>query len=80
MQFTDWSVQARTEFAIYHSSLDCPVRKLSYCPQRHVFFKKHSLKIPQRFYANILPVGNDYNSCIHFLLTTFASAILSCLT
>jgi len=24
--------------AIYHSSLDCPVRKLPYCPQRHVLF------------------------------------------
>jgi len=45
MQFTDWLVQARTEYGpqlrtIYHSSLYCPVRKLSYCPQSHVLFVK----------------------------------------
>ena len=43
MQFTDWSVQVRTEYGpqrIYHSSLDCPVHKPSYCPQSHVLFVK----------------------------------------
>ena len=33
--------------AMYHSSLDCLVRKLPYCPQSHVLFVKYTLKSSQ---------------------------------
>jgi len=49
MQFTEWLVQAKASIRlIYHYSLNCPVRKLPYCPQRYVLCVK-CMKTKQHF-------------------------------
>ena len=44
----DWAFKAKTVYgpklwSIQHSNLDCPVRKLAYCPQSHVLFVNYQI-------------------------------------